>query len=165
MEAIALDLARAQFAVTTIFHMIWPLLSIGLSLMMVVMEILWLKTNNEIYYRQVRFWSAIFIMAFGIGVASGVPLELEFGTNWSRFSTVAGDIFGTILAFEAAMSFALEAAFLAIFFFGWAGYPKGFTCFPILWWPWERPYRPSGSCRPTPGCRPLRACRCRVGKW
>jgi len=129
MEAIALDLARAQFAVTTIFHMIWPLLSIGLSLMMVVMEILWLKTNNEIYYRQVRFWSAIFIMAFGIGVASGVPLELEFGTNWSRFSTVAGDIFGTILAFEAAMSFALEAAFLAIFFFGWGRVSKGVHLF------------------------------------
>jgi len=93
--------------------------------MMVIMEVLWLKTNNEIYYRQVRFWSIIFIMAFGIGVASGVPLELEFGTNWSRFSTVAGDIFGTILAFEASMSFALEAAFLAVFFFGWDRVPRG----------------------------------------
>ncbi|MGA9049238.1 MAG: cytochrome ubiquinol oxidase subunit I [Dehalococcoidia bacterium] len=129
METVALDLARAQFAITTIFHMIWPLLSIGLSLMMVVMEVLWLKTKNEIYYRQVRFWSVIFIMAFGIGVASGVPLELEFGTNWSRFSTVAGDIFGTILAFEASMSFALEAAFLAVFFFGWGRVPRGVHLF------------------------------------
>ncbi len=129
MDSVALDLARTQFAVTTIFHMIWPLLSIGLSLMMVVMEALWLKTNNEIYYRQVRFWSVIFLMAFGIGVASGVPLEMEFGANWSRFSTVAGDIFGNILAFEATMSFALEAAFLAVFFFGWDRVPKGVHLF------------------------------------
>ncbi len=129
METAALDLARTQFAVTTIFHMIWPLLSIGLSVMMVVMEILWLRTDKEIYYRQVRFWSTIFILVFGIGVASGVPLEMEFGTNWSRFSASSGGLFGNILAFEASMSFALEAAFLAIFIFGWNRVSRGMHLF------------------------------------
>jgi cytochrome d ubiquinol oxidase subunit I len=119
MEYAAIDVARAQFAITTIFHMLWPLLSIGLSLLMVVMEVLWLRTGDEIYYRQVRFWSLLFILTFGIGVASGVPLEFQFGTNWSRFSAATGNIVGNLLAFEASMSFALEAAFLAIFIFGW----------------------------------------------
>jgi len=119
MEYAAVDIARAQFAVTTIFHMLWPLLSIGLSLLMVVMEVLWLRTGDEIYYRQVRYWSVLFILTFGIGVASGVPLEFQFGTNWSRFSASTGNIVGNLLAFEASMSFALEAAFLAVFVFGW----------------------------------------------
>ncbi len=119
MEYTAIDIARAQFAITTIFHMLWPLLSIGLSLLMVVMEVLWLRTGDEIYYRQVRFWSMLFILTFGIGVASGVPLEFQFGTNWSRFSAATGNIVGNLLAFEASMSFALEAAFLAVFIFGW----------------------------------------------
>ena len=115
----ALDIARTQFAVTTAFHMLWPLLTIGLSLMIVGLEILWLRTGGETYYRQVRFWSKIFVLAFGIGVASGVPLEFQFGTNWSRFASATGGLFGNILAYEASMSFALEAAFLAVFIFGW----------------------------------------------
>jgi len=129
METAALDIARTQFAVTTVFHMTWPLLSIGLSLMMVVMEILWLRTGNETYYRQIRFWSPIFLLTFGIGVASGVPLEFQFGTNWSRFSAAAGDFFGNVLAYEAAMSFALEAAFLAVFVFGWNRVSRGVHLF------------------------------------
>jgi cytochrome d ubiquinol oxidase subunit I len=111
--------SRLQFAVTTIFHILWPVLTIGLSFFMVLMEALWLKTGNEIYYRQVRFWSKIFILGFGIGVASGLPLEFQFGTNWAAFSKFSGDFFGNILGYEAAMAFALEAAFLAIFMFGW----------------------------------------------
>jgi cytochrome d ubiquinol oxidase subunit I len=119
LEITALGLARTQFAVTTLFHMLWPLLSIGLSLLMVVLEIMWQRTGNALYYRQVRFWSKIFLITFGIGVASGVPLEFQFGTNWSRFSASAGSLFGSVLAFEASMAFALEAAFLAVFIFGW----------------------------------------------
>ena len=115
----AINIARAQFAVTTIFHITWPLLTIGLSLFMLIMEALWLKTGNETYYRHVRYWSKIFIVVFGIGVASGIPLEFQFGANWSRFATAGGEIMGSLLAFEASMSFALEAAFLAVFVFGW----------------------------------------------
>ncbi len=129
MDRVAVDISRAQFAVTTIFHMLWPLLSIGLSLLMVVMEILWLRTKNELYYRQVRFWSRFFLLSFGIGVASGIPLEFQFGTNWARFAAAAGDLFGNLLAFEAAMSFALEAAFLAVFIFGWNRVSRGMHLF------------------------------------
>ncbi len=115
----ALFLSRVQFGVTTAFHMLWPLLSIGLSFMMVILEVAWLKTKNEVYYRHERFWSKIFILTFGIGVASGLVLEFEFGTNWAGFSSVVGGFFGNILGFEGSMAFALEAAFLAIFIFGW----------------------------------------------
>jgi cytochrome d ubiquinol oxidase subunit I len=129
MDRVAVNLSRAQFAVTTIFHMLWPLLSIGLSLLMVVMEILWLRTKEELYYRQVRFWSRIFLLSFGIGVASGIPLEFQFGTNWARFAAAAGGLFGNLLAFEATMSFALEAAFLAVFVFGWNRVSRGMHLF------------------------------------
>ncbi len=114
-----LFLSRVQFAVTTAFHMLWPLLSIGLSFMMVILEIAWLKTKNDVYYRHERFWSKIFILTFGIGVASGLVLEFEFGTNWAGFSSVVGGFFGNLLGFEGSMAFALESAFLAIFIFGW----------------------------------------------
>jgi cytochrome d ubiquinol oxidase subunit I len=119
-----LMLSRLQFAITTMFHMLWPLMSIGLSLFMVILEILWFVTKDDTYYRHLRFWAKIFLLTFGIGVASGIPLEMEFGTNWARFSNTAGDFFGNILGFEAAMAFALEAAFLAIFLFGWKRVPK-----------------------------------------
>ena len=119
MDNLAVTLARTQFAITTIFHITWPLMSIGLSIFMVLMEAMWLKTVDETYYRHVRFWSRLFVVAFGIGVASGIPLEFQFGTNWSRFASFSGPIMGNLLAFESAMSFALEAAFLAIFIFGW----------------------------------------------
>ena len=96
-----LTLSRFQFGGTAAFHILWPLLSIGLSFYLLLLEIAWLKTKNERYYRQVRFWSKIFVLTFGIGVASGVPLEFQFGTNWAAFSSSAGDFFGNILGFEA----------------------------------------------------------------
>lgn len=94
-------------------------MSIGLALFMVVMEAMWLKTREEIYYRQLKFWTKIFILTFAIGTATGFPLEFEFGTNWAKFSSAAGDFFGNILGFESTIAFALEAAFLGIFVFGW----------------------------------------------
>ena len=81
-----LMLSRLQFAVTTLFHIFWPLLGIGLALLLVLMEAWWLKTGKEIYYRHTRFWSKLYLLSFGIGVASGVPLEFQFGTNWAAFS-------------------------------------------------------------------------------
>lgn len=114
-----LTLSRVQFGDTAAFHILWPLLSIGLALFMFVLEAVWLYTKDERYYRQTRFWSKIFILTFGIGTASGIPLEFEFGTNWAAFSSAAGDFFGNILGFESTVAFALEAAFLGIFVFGW----------------------------------------------
>jgi cytochrome d ubiquinol oxidase subunit I len=112
-------LSRLQFAFTTMFHILFPTLTIGLALYLVVVEILWLRTKEEIYYRLYRFWVKIFAISFGVGVVSGVVLEFEFGTNWSRFSQVVANVFSPLLAFEGMTAFFLEAAFLGIMLFGW----------------------------------------------
>jgi len=112
-------LSRLQFAFTTMFHITWPLLSIGLSIFLVVTESLWLLTKNPAYYHHTRFWSKLFILNFVVGVASGLPLEFQFGTNWSRFAIATHGFFGNILGFEGTMAFMLEAAFLGIMIFGW----------------------------------------------
>lgn len=112
-------LSRLQFAVTTVLHIIWPILSIGLSLFLVIFEALWLKTGAVIWYWQTRFWSRLFLLNFGIGTVTGLPLEFEFGTNWAGFSRSVGSFFGNILGFEGAMAFMLEAGFLGIMMFGW----------------------------------------------
>ena len=114
-----LTLSRVQFGDTAAFHILWPIMSIGIGLYMLVMEILWLYTKNESYYRQLRFWTKIFVLTFAIGTASGLPLSFEFGTNWAQFSQAAGDFMGNILGFETTIAFALESAFLAILIFGW----------------------------------------------
>src|SRR5947199_259318 len=100
-------LSRLQFAVTTVVHIVWPVLSIGLSLFLVVFEALWLRTGEEVYYRHARFWGRLFLLNFGVGVVTGIPLEFQFGTNWAPFSVMSGDFFGNILGFEAAMAFLL----------------------------------------------------------
>jgi len=114
-----LFLSRLQFSFTVMFHIIWPTLTIGLSVFLVWMEALWLKTGRERFYRHCRFWGSIFLLHFAIGVSTGVPMEFQFGMNWSAFAEATGGFFGNILGFEAAMAFALEAAFLAIMMFGW----------------------------------------------
>jgi cytochrome bd ubiquinol oxidase subunit I len=112
-------LTRMQFALTAIFHMLWPVLTTGMSIYLVIMEGLWLKTRQPNYYYHVRFWSRLFLLNFGIGVATGLPLEFQFGTNWGPFSEAVGDFFGSVLGFEASMAFMLEAGFLGIMMFGW----------------------------------------------
>ncbi len=112
-------LSRMQFALTSIFHMLWPVLTTGMGIYLVIMEGLWLKTRNPDYYHHARFWSKLYVLNFGIGVASGVPMEFQFGTNWAPFSKAVGDFFGSVLGFEASMAFMLEAGFLGIMLFGW----------------------------------------------
>lgn len=121
MHALAstVDLSRAQFAISTTFHITFPVLTIGLSVLLVTMEGLWLKTGDEDYYHHARFWAKLFLLNFGIGVATGLPLEFEFGTNWGPFSQAAGSFFGNMLGFEGAMAFMLEAGFLGVMLFGW----------------------------------------------
>lgn len=116
-------LSRLQFALTAIFHMLWPVLTTGMAIYLIVMEGLWLKTRNKNYYYHARFWSKLYVLNFGIGVASGLPMEFEFGTNWAPFSQAVGDFFGSVLGFEASMAFALEAGFLGIMLFGWSRVP------------------------------------------
>ncbi|MFB2878597.1 cytochrome ubiquinol oxidase subunit I [Floridanema aerugineum] len=112
-------LSRAQFALTAIFHMLWPVLSTGMVIYLVVVEGLWLKTRNPDYYYHARFWSKLYILNFGIGVATGIPMEFQFGTNWAPFSEAVGNFFGSVIGFEASWAFMLEAAFLGIMVFGW----------------------------------------------
>ncbi|WP_419546750.1 cytochrome ubiquinol oxidase subunit I [Microcystis sp.] len=116
-------LSRIQFAVTAIFHMLWPVLTTGMGIYLVIVEGLWLKTRNPDYYHHARFWSKLYILNFGIGVASGLPMAFQFGMNWAPFSEAVGDFFGTILGFEGTMAFMLEASFLGIMLFGWGRVP------------------------------------------
>jgi cytochrome d ubiquinol oxidase subunit I len=116
-------LSRLQFALTAIFHMLWPVLSTGLAIFLVILEGLWLRTRNPLYYRQARFWAKLYVLNFGIGVASGLPMEFQFGTNWAPLSEFVGDFFGAVLGFEGAMAFMLEAGFLGIMLFGWNRVP------------------------------------------
>lgn len=112
-------LSRIQFAFTVAFHYIYPPLSIGLGLILVIMEGLYLKTGNKIYEDMTRFWIKIFALIFGLGVATGIIMEFEFGTNWATYSKYVGDIFGSALAAEGIFAFALESGFLGILLFGW----------------------------------------------
>jgi len=112
-------LARVQFAFTIAFHYIYPPLSIGIGLIMVIMEGLYLKTGNKDYEVLTRFWLKIFAITFGIGVATGIIMEFEFGTNWAVYSKYVGDIFGSALAAEGLFAFGLESTFLGILIFGW----------------------------------------------
>ena len=112
-------LSRIQFAFTVSFHYIYPPLSIGLGLILVIMEGLYLKTGKKIYEDMTRFWIKIFALIFGLGVATGIIMEFEFGTNWATYSKYVGDIFGSALAAEGIFAFALESGFLGILLFGW----------------------------------------------
>lgn len=117
-------LSRLQFAITTLFHILWPVLTIGLSLFLVVTETLWLRSGEIVWYHHSRFWSRVLLLNFGVGVVTGLPLEFEFGTNWAPFSRIAGGFFGNLLGFEGGMAFMLEAGFLGIMMFGWQKVPR-----------------------------------------
>ena len=112
-------LSRIQFAVTIAFHYIFPPLSIGLGILLVMMEGAYLRTRNPLYHGMARFWVKIFGLIFALGVASGIVMEFQFGTNWSTYSRFVGDVFGSALAAEGVFAFFLESGFLAILLFGW----------------------------------------------
>ena len=114
-----LTLSRLQFAATISFHYIYPPLSIGLGVALVIMEALWLKTGKPIYHQMARFWTKVFALTFAIGVATGIVMEFEFGTNWATYSRFVGDVFGSALAAEGIFAFFLESGFLAVLLFGW----------------------------------------------
>lgn len=111
-------LSRLQFAVTAAFHILWPVLTIGLSIFLAIIEGMWLKTGDEVYYRHFKFWGKLFFLTFAFGVVSGIPLEFQFGTNWGQISTAGGDVFGRMVSFEGTMAFTLEATFFGIMMFG-----------------------------------------------
>jgi cytochrome d ubiquinol oxidase subunit I len=108
--------------------MLWPVLTTGMGIYLVIIEGLWLKTRNIDYYHHARFWSKLYVLNFGIGVATGLPMAFQFGLNWAPFSEAVGDFLGTVLGFEGTMAFMLEASFLGIMLFGWNRVP------PIIHW-------------------------------
>ena len=114
-----LTLSRFQFALTIGIHYIYPPLSIGLGMVLVMIEGLWLKTGKAVYHQMARFWTKVFGLTFAIGVATGIVMEFEFGTNWATYSRYVGDVFGSALAAEGIFAFFLESGFLAVLLFGW----------------------------------------------
>ncbi|MDR0541322.1 MAG: cytochrome ubiquinol oxidase subunit I [Dysgonamonadaceae bacterium] len=114
-----IDWSRAQFALTAIYHWVFVPLTLGLGLIMAIMETLYYRTKDEKWKRTAQFWMKLFGVNFAVGVATGIILEFEFGTNWSNYSWFVGDIFGAPLAIEGIFAFFLEATFIAVMYFGW----------------------------------------------
>lgn len=114
-----LTLSRLQFAVATYFHFLFVPLTLGLSFLVAIMETGYVRTGDEDYKRMAKYWGKLFLINFAIGIVTGITLEFQFGTNWSRYSAYVGDIFGSLLAVEATVAFFLESTFIAVWFFGW----------------------------------------------
>ncbi|NLE33085.1 MAG: cytochrome ubiquinol oxidase subunit I, partial [Bacteroidales bacterium] len=119
------DLSRAQFALTAMYHWLFVPMTLGLGVIIGIMETFYYKTGNPEWKRITQFWMKLFGINFAIGVATGIILEFEFGTNWSNYSWFVGDIFGAPLAIEGILAFFMEATFIAIMFFGWNKVSKG----------------------------------------
>jgi len=112
-------LSRLQFATATMFHFLFVPFTLGLSFLVAYMETRYVKTGDETYLRMTKFWGKLFLINFAIGVVTGITLEFQFGTNWSRYSAYVGDIFGSLLAIEATTSFFLESTLIGVWIFGW----------------------------------------------
>ncbi len=118
--------SRAQFALTAIYHWLFVPLTLGLGIIMSLAETQYYRTNDDFWKKSAKFWQKLFGINFAIGVATGIILEFEFGTNWSNYSTFVGDIFGAPLAIEGILAFFMESTFIAVMFFGWGKVSKGF---------------------------------------
>ncbi len=119
------DWSRAQFALTAMYHWIFVPLTLGLGVIQAILETIYVKTGNEAWKKAAKFWMTVFGINFAIGVATGIILEFQFGTNWSNYSYFVGDIFGAPLAIEGILAFFMEATFISIMFFGWNKVSKG----------------------------------------
>ena len=120
-----LDLARWQFAITTVYHFLFVPITLGLSWLVAGMQTAWVRTGNEKWLRATKFWGKIFLINFAMGVVTGIVQEFQFGMNWSDYSRFVGDIFGAPLAVEGLLAFFLESTFLGLWIFGWDRLPKG----------------------------------------
>ena len=123
MDLDALLLSRLQFAFTIIFHIIFPTFTIGLSAYIATLCVMWMRTGKQHYRVLARFWTKIFAVSFAMGVVSGIVLSYQFGTNWSRYSAVLGNVVGPMIGYEVLVAFYLEATFLGVMLFGWNRVP------------------------------------------
>jgi cytochrome d ubiquinol oxidase subunit I len=119
-----LDLARWQFAIVTVYHFLFVPLTIGLAMLVAVMQTVWVRTGDDRYLRMTKFWGKLFLINFAMGVVTGIVQEFQFGMNWSDYSRFVGDIFGAPLAIEGLLAFFLESTFLGLWIFGWDRLPK-----------------------------------------
>ena len=126
MEEHLVDWSRAQFALTAMYHWIFVPLTLGLGFIVAIMESIYVKTNSEFWKKTTKFWMTLFAINFAIGVATGIIMEFEFGTNWANYSWFVGDIFGAPLAIEGILAFFMESTFFAVMFFGWEKVGKKF---------------------------------------
>ncbi len=117
-------LSRLQFGLTAMYHFLFVPLTLGLSILLVVMESVYVMTGRVIWRQMTQFWGTLFGINFALGVATGITMEFQFGMNWAYYSHYVGDIFGAPLAIEGLMAFFLEASFIGLFFFGWDRLPK-----------------------------------------
>jgi cytochrome d ubiquinol oxidase subunit I len=124
MNDLVLSLARWQFAATTIYHFFFVPLTLGLSVLVAIMETMYVTSGKEVYKRMTKFWGKLFVINFAMGVVTGIVQEFQFGMNWSEYSRFVGDIFGAPLAIEALLAFFLESVFLGVWIFGWDKLPK-----------------------------------------
>jgi cytochrome d ubiquinol oxidase subunit I len=115
----AVLLSRLQFAAATLFHFLFVPLTLGLSILIALMETRYAKSGDEVYLRMAKFWGKLFLINFALGIVTGITLEFQFGTNWSRYSAFVGDIFGSLLAIEATAAFFLESTLIGVWVFGW----------------------------------------------
>ena len=126
VSAATIDWSRAQFALTAIYHWLFVPLTLGLAVVMGIVETCYYRTRKEFWKEAAKFWQRLFGVNFAMGVATGIILEFEFGTNWSNYSWFVGDIFGAPLAIEGILAFFMESTFVAVMFFGWKKVSAGF---------------------------------------
>src|SRR4051794_35957430 len=139
------SLSRLQFGVTALYHFLFVPLTLGLSFLLAIMESVYVMTGRQIWRDMTKFWGKLFGINFAMGVATGITMEFQFGTNWAYYSHYVGDIFGAPLAIEGLLGFFLESPFVGFFFFGWKRLSKGqhllVTFFGALGWilspPWS----------------------------
>ena len=149
----ALLIHRLHFAFTVTYHYLFPQLTMGLAPLIVILKTLALKTKDESYDRAARFWAKIFGINFVIGVVTGIPMEFQFGTNWSHFSRYAGGVIGQTLAMEGCFAFFLESTFLGLFLYGEKRLSQGCSIgLPRSWSSSARGCRATSLLRPMPGC-------------
>ena len=126
VTASAIDWSRAQFALTAIYHWLFVPLTLGLAVIMGIVETCYYRTGKAFWKDAAHFWQRLFGINFAMGVATGIILEFEFGTNWSNYSWMVGDVFGAPLAIEGMLAFFMESTFVAVMFFGWDKVSRGF---------------------------------------
>ncbi len=129
----ALDLARWQFGITTVYHFLFVPLTIGLSAIVAILQTAWHRTGKVEYLRATRFLGKLFLINFAMGVVTGIVQEFQFGMNWSSYSTFVGDVFGAPLAMEALLAFFLESTFIGLWIFGWDRLPPRRIHLACIW--------------------------------